>query len=185
MLTVTAKGFALLKTAREMGDAIRQSVQEQVRVAREQAEAARAEGKSGPVIVIPGVTPFPGAPAAPALPSQTGQGFPFDGYARTRPRGADVSIAFIVIIGLIVLSWPIMRALARRIDRPVAAPQIPAGLSAQLNQLSQSVDAIALEVERISEGQRFTTRLLSEQRPEAPKIEAQGTILGPAAKERV
>jgi len=29
--------------------------------------------------------------------------------------------------------------------------------------LEQAVDAIALEVERISEGQRFTTKLLSEQ----------------------
>jgi hypothetical protein len=33
--------------------------------------------------------------------------------------------------------------------------------------LTQAVDAIALEVERISEGQRFTTRLLSEQRDAA------------------
>jgi len=32
-----------------------------------------------------------------------------------------------------------------------------------LGQLQQAVDAIAVEVERLSEGQRFTTRLLSEQ----------------------
>jgi hypothetical protein len=31
-------------------------------------------------------------------------------------------------------------------------------------QLGQALDAIAVEVERISEGQRFTTRLLSERR---------------------
>jgi hypothetical protein len=31
-------------------------------------------------------------------------------------------------------------------------------------QLGQAIDAIAVEVERISEGQRFTTRLLSERR---------------------
>jgi len=35
--------------------------------------------------------------------------------------------------------------------------------------LEQAVDAIALEVERISEGQRFTTRLLSEQARRVPK----------------
>jgi hypothetical protein len=33
----------------------------------------------------------------------------------------------------------------------------------RLARLEQAVDAIALEVERISEGQRFTTKLLSEQ----------------------
>jgi hypothetical protein len=32
-----------------------------------------------------------------------------------------------------------------------------------LGQLQQAVDAIAVEVERLSEGQRFTTKLLSEQ----------------------
>ena len=34
----------------------------------------------------------------------------------------------------------------------------------RMARLEQAVEAIALEVERISEGQRFTTRLLSEQR---------------------
>jgi hypothetical protein len=39
-----------------------------------------------------------------------------------------------------------------------------------LRQLQNSVDTIAVEVERLSEGQRFTTRLLSEQAEEtAPK----------------
>ncbi|MGH9420612.1 MAG: hypothetical protein ACRD3J_11605 [Thermoanaerobaculia bacterium] len=33
---------------------------------------------------------------------------------------------------------------------------------ARLARIEQSIDAIALEVERISEGQRFTTKLLSE-----------------------
>ena len=37
-------------------------------------------------------------------------------------------------------------------------------MQAQMEHLMQSVDAIAIEVERISEGQRFTTRLLSEGR---------------------
>ena len=32
----------------------------------------------------------------------------------------------------------------------------------RLSELQQSVDAVAVEVERISEGQRFTTRLLAE-----------------------
>ena len=38
----------------------------------------------------------------------------------------------------------------------------------RLARLEQAVDAIALEVERISEGQRFTTKLLSEQSRPAP-----------------
>ena len=41
---------------------------------------------------------------------------------------------------------------------------------ARLSRLEQAVDAIAVEVERISEGQRFTTRLLSEQAKQSGKL---------------
>ncbi|MEO8909226.1 MAG: hypothetical protein ABI408_03240 [Gemmatimonadaceae bacterium] len=40
---------------------------------------------------------------------------------------------------------------------------------ARLARIEQSVDAIAFEVERISEGQRFTTKLLSENSQRLPK----------------
>ena len=38
----------------------------------------------------------------------------------------------------------------------------------QIAQLSQMVEAIAIEVERVAEGQRFTTRLLADRMPHAP-----------------
>ena len=38
----------------------------------------------------------------------------------------------------------------------------------RLEHLQQSVDAIAIEVERIAEGQRFTTRLLAERGEGSP-----------------
>jgi hypothetical protein len=79
----------------------------------------------------------------------------------------DISIAFFVTMALIIIGLPLARAFARRMDRRGASTQIPNAVSAQLTQLNQAVDAIALEVERISEGQRFTTRLLSEQRDAA------------------
>jgi hypothetical protein len=41
--------------------------------------------------------------------------------------------------------------------------EAPSLTETRLARIEQAVDAIALEVERISEGQRFTTKLLSEQ----------------------
>ena len=41
-------------------------------------------------------------------------------------------------------------------------------LSAQIEQLQGSMDAVSIEVERISEGQRFTTKLLSERGEKVP-----------------
>ena len=83
------------------------------------------------------------------------------------PQAVDISIAFFITMALIIIGLPLARAFARRMDRRAVSTQIPNEVSAQLTQLNQAVDAIALEVERISEGQRFTTRLLSEQRDAA------------------
>ena len=43
-----------------------------------------------------------------------------------------------------------------------SAPRLPDDTSPRLARLEQGMDAIAIEIERISEGQRFVTRLLSE-----------------------
>jgi hypothetical protein len=83
------------------------------------------------------------------------------------PQVEDISIMFFLTIGAIIIFLPLVRAFARRMDRRGGAAQIPNEVSSQLAHLNQAVDAIALEVERISEGQRFTTRLLSEQRDAA------------------
>jgi hypothetical protein len=83
------------------------------------------------------------------------------------PQAVDMALAFFFTIAVIIIGLPIARAFARRMDRKSGVPQVPSEVSAQLAHLNQAVDAIALEVERISEGQRFTTRLLSEQRDAA------------------
>ena len=71
----------------------------------------------------------------------------------------------ITIVGTIFVLFPLSIALARNIwrrgSRFAVAP--PSAESTQrMERLEQAVDAIAIEVERISEGQRFVTRLLTE-----------------------
>lgn len=60
-------------------------------------------------------------------------------------------------------------AFARRLWKGAArvVSQIPAALEARLTRFEQSIDTIAIEVERVSEGQRFLTRVLSEQNAHA------------------
>jgi hypothetical protein len=57
------------------------------------------------------------------------------------------------------------RRAVRRALRNAGVPLAPA-VEERLERLGTAVDAIALEVERIAEGQRFTTKLLSEARGE-------------------
>lgn len=72
-------------------------------------------------------------------------------------------------ITTMVLGLPIIRAIIRRFERRNApAPALPPDFSARLERIEQTVDSIALEVERVSEGQRFLTRLQTEQRSVAP-----------------
>jgi hypothetical protein len=70
----------------------------------------------------------------------------------------------ISIVGTIFVLFPLAIAMASRIFR--RGRQIPPAVSAESTQrmerLEQAVDAIAIEVERISEGQRFVTRILTE-----------------------
>jgi len=68
---------------------------------------------------------------------------------------------------------PISIAYARRIWRRSAAAvaAIPQDIIDRFTQIDQAVESIAVEVERIGEGQRFITRVLSEQ-GKRPALEA-------------
>lgn len=72
-----------------------------------------------------------------------------------------------VIPGLIilVLGVPIVRLITRRLEPRPVPPRELATISDRLERIEAAVDAIAVEVERISEAQRFSARLQSERVP--------------------
>jgi hypothetical protein len=61
-------------------------------------------------------------------------------------------------------------------------PRIPSEIVARLERMEQAIDSVAVEVERISEGQRFTTKLLSEGRGTSDSRQSAPT--GKAAQDR-
>jgi hypothetical protein len=65
---------------------------------------------------------------------------------------------------ILAIGFPLARAHARRMDSDSKNPRIPSEVSDRLERIEHSLEAVAIEVERISEGQRFTTKLLSEGR---------------------
>jgi hypothetical protein len=81
-----------------------------------------------------------------------------------------------VIGGLFIVCavLPISIAFARRIWRRSAGAvtALPQEMMDRLTRLDQAVDAIAVEVERIGEGQRFMTRVLAEKSPAAAALGA-------------
>lgn len=79
-----------------------------------------------------------------------------------------IALAGIVMIIVIALGIPLIVILGRKWERDSRQQRLSPDLATRLERIEQAVDAIAIEVERISEGQRFTTRLLSEKLPAEP-----------------
>jgi len=87
------------------------------------------------------------------------------------------------VLSILFIFFPLAagaaRAMWKRSSRPAPAPAVFTETAQRLERLEASVDAIAVEIERISEGQRFVTKLLSEGQP-APMLSA-----GPRTPETV
>jgi hypothetical protein len=78
---------------------------------------------------------------------------------------APISIVFTLFV-LAPLALSISRGIWKRGSMP-RQDHSPADAQ-RLERMEQAMEAIAIEIERVSEGQRFVTRLLSEQRVGAP-----------------
>jgi hypothetical protein len=82
-----------------------------------------------------------------------------------RIPGELIPIVLFTMIPITAIGVPIARALARRIEGGVRGGlmpgSVPNDLGVRLDRMEQAIDAIAVEVERISEGQRFTSKLLA------------------------
>ena len=76
--------------------------------------------------------------------------------------GEWIPILAISIVPISVIGWPLARAAAKRMEEGSAQRHIPVEVTARLERMEQAIDSIAVEVERISEEQRFTTKLLAE-----------------------
>ncbi len=69
-------------------------------------------------------------------------------------------VAFFGTVVIVTLGVPLVRAYVRRQDAQTAlnVPQI----DERLSRIENAIEAMSIEVERVSEGQRFVTRLLAE-----------------------
>ena len=80
--------------------------------------------------------------------------------------GPEILIPFGAFATAIILAIgvPLVRAYTRRLDAESRNPRVPSEVTQRLERMEQTLEAVAIEVERITEGQRFTTKLLSEGR---------------------
>ena len=75
----------------------------------------------------------------------------------------DVLIVTVVFGVLGIVLFPLVRAWSRRIEgRGTPPAAIRADVTERLERIERAVESVAVEVERISEGQRFVTKVLAD-----------------------
>jgi len=92
-------------------------------------------------------------------PQNFGPQFPFSRFDPT-----PVAVSFVLFV-MAPIALSISRLFWKRGSRKPTLPPTAPDSTERLERIEQAVDAIAIEVERVSEGQRFVTRLLSERTP--------------------
>lgn len=98
------------------------------------------------------------------------------------PPNNDIPREVVPLVGTIfgtvaatIVLFPIARAWARRMDRK-AVPPSPE-VTGRLDRIEQAIETIAIEVERVSEAQRYSAKLLTERLPEnVARVGAAGAV---------
>jgi hypothetical protein len=96
-------------------------------------------------------------------------------HPRVNPSGVPDEAWILAGMFIVVVLLPLSLAFARRIWRRSSPAPIPAltGVEQRLAAIEQSVESVALEVERIGEGQRFVSQLIGERSDRQRALEAE------------
>lgn len=133
----SAQGAAGAEAARAARERARAAAEE----LRAELEDARQEGRTD-IIVQP----------------------PYNADNVIPPQAVDMALGFFFSMVVIIVGLPIARAFARRMDRRSQGMGAAAELVPRLDRIEQAIEAIAIEVERVSENQRYATKVVSELR---------------------
>lgn len=135
---------------KEQAQEFKQNLKEQIQAEIDAARAAQEHGVPMP--------PTPPSPPGFAYTIADGPG----GFPVIPQQAVEIVSIVGMTLVLCVVGFPIARAIARWMDRRGTPAQSSPEMNSRLHAIEQAVESIAVEVERISEGQRFTTRVLSE-----------------------
>jgi hypothetical protein len=156
-----AERAGLQEAASNMRGPGRLSLQSRIdRLDRDILQLEEALAKVGRTVVTDVRTPEPRVFAS----TRPAQGFGAGGFP---PNNFDPTPVVATSLGILFVAFPLTLAIVRFIwKRSTSAPTpaITAEQQRRFDRIEQSVDAIAIEVERISENQRYLTKILSSSR---------------------
>ena len=125
--------------SQELRDQIRQQVREQIRIGQGEGFGVGQGQGGGPVIMVP--------------PRHQND---------IPPNVVELVSMLAIALVFIIVGLPIARAIGRWLDRRGLPSPVSPELASQITRIEHAVDSMAVEVERISEAQRFQAKLLTE-----------------------
>jgi hypothetical protein len=108
------------------------------------------------VTAPPAMPPFPQLPPTEVFPQQPPTWR--DRLVDSLPVTAPITLASVVLLGAFLI-WRISRSARNQFATLLALQQ------SRLEELQRSVDSVAVEMERVSENQRFVTKLVGDRAP--------------------
>ena len=149
--------------SRSLNDASREGLEQRLKtvdenIAQVDKQLAEANAEVAQASAVPGAVSRTQQPTTIGTP--TGRG---SARSQSPWENPPEEFVFLGALFMVVAILPISIASARRIWRRSAKviASVPEEVMDRFNRLEQAVDAIAVEVERIGEGQRFMTRVFS------------------------
>ncbi|HMA03661.1 MAG: hypothetical protein ACM34L_10365 [Gemmatimonas sp.] len=129
--------------------------------------------KNGRVITVhtPGVQVAPLPPLPPQEPVIAGSSttVPVDPPLDIPQRVENLGYALFLMIAVVAVGKPLARALGSVIERRALKPAMPAEFGARLERIEQGIESVSIEVERISESQRYLLKVQAPDRVEIPR----------------
>jgi hypothetical protein len=110
---------------------------------------------------MPSMPSMPNMPNAPVLAAAPPEVFTIAPSMDNMipPQAVDLAYGFFIMCAVMVIGWPLARAFGRRIERRADTAVLDPVFAGQLQRIEQAVDAMSIEIERISESQRFMAKL--------------------------
>jgi hypothetical protein len=141
-------------------EAIREQLREQAQMAREAAreaqEAAQAQRETRIIVQEPPAPPAPPEAIVMVPPRHS------DGIPEIPSSVQDVVLGFFMMITVCVVGIAMARAFGKRWEAQRTRVELPPETGEQLRRIEHAVEAMALEVERVSEAQRYLTKVQGE-----------------------
>jgi hypothetical protein len=108
---------------------------------------------------MPPMAPMPSMPVV-TTPFMLQPDMPFD----IPPRLENLGYAFFLMLAIIAIGKPLARAIGSVIERRALRPA-PQDLGPRLERIEQGIEAVSIEIERISESQRYLLKMQSPAEP--------------------